>query len=478
MKNNINKLLFIIIYSFITVSFLYAAPINNFIDSVSPAMNSINSGTSDNIIIYFSQDMNIFTINNTGIKVTGNQTGYMSAVVTYDIILKTAVINTDQDFKTGEKIYVNVDSTVKTSGNIPVDAISYNFTAGATRGDGNFTVSNFSGNNLIPDNIFPGDYDNDGNVDLMIFDMDSHTASLFKNDGAGNFILSNTILLDTILVPTFTTGDYDNDGDLDIAYVIGVYGVFDLQVLLNNGDGTFIEGYFGPYNHDRIPDSGMMSCDFNNDGLIDILLFGNGRFFGSVFLLPNLGNGVFSVQGITLTQNICSQNYLIVYAYVNSYAAGDFNNDGNLDILIFSYMNWLNMNGDFEECYSIRSMVNDGNGSFSENAVYSITEGLTVYCTGDFNNDGYTDVLCNGKILLNDGTGLFSIVTSPINGGACAAADFDSDGDLDVAVSEGSGVMLYKNNGNAEFSEPVSFSTGSGPGAICSANFDGDCDID
>ena len=61
-----------------------------------------------------------------------------------------------------------------------------------------------------------GDYDNDGDLDLLITGASSsgYVANLYEND-TGNFVNSSTIL-ERMSNGDVEWGDYDNDGDLDL----------------------------------------------------------------------------------------------------------------------------------------------------------------------------------------------------------------------------------------------------------------------
>lgn len=78
-------------------------PINPYISSVSPSMNAVSVNKSSNITIIFTQDINASTINGANIKVFGYMTGLLPVTIDYNPISKTANINPNQDFKTGEK---------------------------------------------------------------------------------------------------------------------------------------------------------------------------------------------------------------------------------------------------------------------------------------------------------------------------------------------------------------------------------------
>ena len=121
----LKKLILPALFSFFFISYLNAAPINLFISGVSPDINSLNAGRSENIIIYFSQDMDPSTLNSSGIKVNGYETGLMNTVIAYNAPAKTVTIDPVNNFKTGEQINVSINSLVRTAANVPVDPISY-----------------------------------------------------------------------------------------------------------------------------------------------------------------------------------------------------------------------------------------------------------------------------------------------------------------------------------------------------------------
>ncbi len=480
MKNLITKFTLLALFTFCFESYNIAAPVNPFISSVSPGINSVNSGRSENIIIYFSQDMDPSTINSSGIHVSGYESGNMTINIVYNAAAKTAIIDPTADFKTGELISISINSSVKTNLNVNIDPVTYLFNVASPRGDGNFSSVPVSQSNLKPADIVSGDFDNDGFTDLMTFNKDSHTAAFLKNNGFGVFNLNSSFNIDPEEIKSFSAADYDNDGDLDLAFVIGVYGFFDFKIFLNNGNGTFAGGFRDHiYTSGRVGTSQMKSFDIDNDGDIDLLPLSNDRFSGMISILINNGNAVFIPPGRSIGQVICTASYPVA-GEVSSYAFADVNNDGDLDALLVSY------HAEFDEscnciieCLTISVMSNNGHGIFSFSSSYDLPGyGHDIICTGDFDNDGYADVMCKGLFLKNNGAGSFSLIPGSIYSGKGIAGDFESDGDLDIVTLEGNSIMLYKNTGNGTFTAPVNFGTGLSPVALCSGNFDGDCDLD
>jgi Tfp pilus tip-associated adhesin PilY1 len=219
------------------------------------------------------------------------------------------------------------------------------------------------------------------------------------------------------------TGDFNHDGKLDVA-VIGDY----LSVLLGNGDGTFQP----PVNYTALGVT-IAVADFNGDGNLDLVI-GNENNSVSVFL--GNGDGTFQTPKVSSTTGACC----------SFIAVADFNGDHKMDIVVidFSYVSVLLGNG-------------DGTFQAPTDINYDLVLGAQQLAAGDFNNDGKPDVALVGYfggtqnfwILLGNGDGTFqSPLTYPtrIVPGSVAVADFNGDGNLDLAIGgylgSGVGVLL------------------------------------
>ncbi|RPH96938.1 MAG: T9SS C-terminal target domain-containing protein, partial [Calditrichaeota bacterium] len=129
-----------------------------------------------------------------------------------------------------------------------------------------------------------GDYNNDGYMDLFVTNAESAN-KLYTNQGNGSFAVLNNgaISADIALSKGSGWADYDNDGDLDL--IVSANGAGFLY--RNRGDGTFEK----LNNQDLVFFGGnslsMAWGDVNNDGNLDFIVSSSDR---KSLLYQNFGN--------------------------------------------------------------------------------------------------------------------------------------------------------------------------------------------
>jgi enediyne biosynthesis protein E4 len=178
-------------------------------------------------------------------------------------------------------------------------------------GDGTFTRVTV-GPYVDPGPITPGiscaDYDNDGDMDLLVNGKNSN--QLYRNDDADGFTLVAASGLEQGGVSFSSAwGDYDNDGYLDVFITNYDFTSLSPQANLlfhNNGDGTFSQVTEGAVANDRNRSCGCAWADYDNDGDLDLFV-ANG--------VDNTGAGLPPEPG-SLYRNDGSPNHWLILRLV------------------------------------------------------------------------------------------------------------------------------------------------------------------
>lgn len=338
-----------------------------------------------------------------------------------------------------------------------------------------------------------GDYNNDGFEDLYVTCLGPD--HLFKNNGNGTF----TDVTDKAGVsdPRWSTGasfvDYDRDGDLDL--FVANYVDFDINNLpefgqgqtcqyksipvqcgprglkgagdslfRNNGNGTFtdVSKQAGVSDPDGFYGLGVMTSDFDDDGLIDIFVANDST---PNFHYRNNGDGTFKEigfnAGTAVNENGSEQGCMGV-------TAGDYDHDGKIDLFVTNFAD------EYNTLYR-----NDGRNSFTDVSYAAKVAAVSLPHVGwgtkffDYDNDGWVDLfVANGHVypqlpsyrqprLLhrNNRDGTFTEVSAEFNAiltenrasRGVAFGDLDNDGDVDLMITDldGSPQLLRNDNGNA-----------------------------
>ena len=178
------------------------------------------------------------------------------------------------------------------------------------------------------DGIAWGDFDNDGDPDAYLIRFLNSPSVFMRNDGAAGFTnITTPALANTINGHSGASADYDNDGDLDIYTALANYP----NHLLRNSFGTFED--VTPANLALGAHSvGVCWADFDNDGWVD--LFVSTTQLGVNHMFHNNGNGTFTE---------ITAGPLVGTGTNAGIAAGDFDDDGDLDLYVSSYLSRPNL---------------------------------------------------------------------------------------------------------------------------------------
>ena len=328
-------------------------------------------------------------------------------------------------------------------------------------------------------NIIQADYDNDGNVDILVLRgawlgaQGRHPNSLLRNNGDGTFTdVTFAAGLGDVHYPSQTGawGDYDNDGDLDL-YVGNETSralVAPNQLFRNNGDGTFtdVAASAGVMNHSFA--KAVIWGDYNGDRLMDLYVSNSG---GQNRLYRNTGRGTFIDEAPRLGVARPTESFPAWF--------WDVDNDGALDLYVSAYVAGIEhlaagalglpVNVELARLYR-----GTGDGRFEEvSERYGLRQPVAAMGAnfGDLDNDGYPDFylgtgyppyhsLMPSVMYRNRGGREFADITYAggfghlQKGHGVFFADLDHDGDQDVFEQMGGafpgdrfGNVLYENPG-------------------------------
>ncbi len=316
---------------------------------------------------------------------------------------------------------------------------------------------------LNPWETTTGDFNGDGHIDLAVGKVSGKTL-IFLNDGSGGFQeFSN---FDTGKRPyEAKNGDFNNDGVVDLLFAYDWSGSSGIFVSIGNGDGTF-----QPPLYTHVASSYARSVDIgdlDSDGDLDALYSAGGLSTSTTRVLLGNGNGTFQVGGVYATTGLPG-NVVIT----------DLNNDGERDGVVDWTANNDNRGG-------IDVLIGNGNGTFQSPQSIKTGEGTSGTIAGDFNDDGNQDVAVTlwqdfvMKVLLGNGNGTFQSPVSYSTGrypNGSAIADFNGDGSLDVAVGNGYDwtLSVLQNNGDGTFQPPLVYAAGKSPKDVDIGDFNSD----
>jgi len=306
-----------------------------------------------------------------------------------------------------------------------------------------------------------------------------------------NSIIDDTLINNHVLL----TADINNDGFEDVI----IQTVFDMIYFPNNGDGTFnINQPLFDYRSTQ-GNSGIVTADFNNDNLVDFIgverLLINGNLEGKLIFYKQTASGfekiiiadneplmIMEIQTADMDNDndmdlVVNYTGNEIWLYRNEglgtfeapillantaeyygFDINDFNNDGFSDIYLLHANNLIGQN---------TIVLNDAMGGFLEEEILEEIDVVLysdefVVSSGDFNTDGFNDVvLASGAdritIQMNNGNGLSFTETQTLSEmfkvTELLTTDIDLDGDIDIiTVFRGYGkIIWFENDGNGTF---------------------------
>ena len=462
-----------------------------------PGRQQINAPKNGAIQVEFDQFIDPASVNSISFRVFGRWSG--PATGTIDVYENTITFDPAEDFFAGEYVTVSLSKGIKNTLGQPMTfGYSWSFWTRSASASLNLTYVTRYDTRLPTDSwvqpygAYAGDIDNDGWCDLFIPCEQTDDVRIFMNNGAGLYPggFTRKTPADMDIPSPNEAGDFNNNGQIDLAIgnvnnnrvtlmfgngtgdfpsstsltvaevsVRGV-GVLDLNgdgwddivasaktnggktcTFLNNGDGTFAPkvdleaGVAGEW--------GIAVADINNDGIMDVFM---SNYDPPRYVTVLLGNG---------TGGLVAQTPVLTSGQPWMLAAGDLNGDGNVDVCT------ANASGNGVG-------IHFGNGAGGISAVVTKAVGMFPLAidVGDIDGDQDLDLVSSNynsatwTIWENGGTGNFvNPRTIPASSAASCATlhDRDNDGDMDITGLDevDDWVYLYENNATPTDTAPV-----------------------
>lgn len=354
-------------------------------------------------------------------------------------------------------------------------------------GDGTFQAAKNTPAQPDPLSVAAGDFNRDGKLDLAVGNGNFAGVTTLIGNGDGTFQLGgSSAAIDAPSVTSVSTGDFNADGIADVAGV----GPFTNGIVDYMGNGT--TSLTGPvYYGSSVAPTAMLLVDVNGDKKLDLAIVNTvgdvPGGVGSVTIILGVGNGFFQgARAFPVGPGTCANN-----CTTPSIATADFNGDGFLDLVAANQQdNVLDL------------LLGNGDSTFQAHLDFPVTgSSPSSLVIGDFNKDGKMDVAVANQctpnvtcdvsagsisIFLGNGNATFQTAADVSTGGEnpvwIATADFNKDGNLDLAISAAGDctIKVLLGNGNGTFSSALSASLpacGNGMLVVQDFNNDGNMDV-
>ena len=304
-----------------------------------------------------------------------------------------------------------------------------------------------------PLSVAVGDFNSDGNADVVIANFGSDDVSVLMGNGRGYFAAKKTFFAGTSPWSVSVT-DVNGDGNADV--VTANRDSSNISVLMGDGRGNFAAQTTFSVNYSPVS---MGIGDVNNDGNVDVVTANYGN--NNVSVLVGDGQGNFAVP-----------TNFAVGSLPYSVSVADVNGDGNTDVVT------ANTNSN-----DVSVLVGDGLGNFAEQTTFAAGYHPESVSVVDVNRDGKVDMVTaywgGVAVLVGDGRSnfaaptTFALETTPEFVGL---ADVNGDGNADVVTAnyDSNNVSVLVGDDKGSFAEQAIFLVGKAPHSVTFGDFNGD----
>lgn len=296
-----------------------------------------------------------------------------------------------------------VAGDIDNNGTIDLAVVAY--TSGETfwfsnDGDGNFGAGQLVASVAAsgPGSLDIADFDNDGDLDIVIANSDAGNVEVYYNDlvpgGVVAFIKDvNSVSTGATYLFNVSFGDVNTDGNLDIVVVDLYGGVSGIKWYNKDVSGTYIQTSL---TSTIANPSTAMVADMDDDGINDLVL-SSGTTGAAADIVWFQGDGVGGLGAATIIDATQNQAY--------AFTLEDFDNDGDIDIACVAYgnddLNWFE---NLRYTLSVPSLQTDAISMYPNPAKHTInfkglTDNVSVTVTNVLGKTVLTQSLQHGEAI-------------------------------------------------------------------------------
>ena len=271
-------------------------------------------------------------------------------------------------------------------------------------------------NDGIPDMLFAGTGFHGPSVNNSPPQYLNHEyPTMLLSNGVGNYEQINFFELSDHYDHSVSSGDYDNDGDVDVMFVkpghrpqwVEEYGMSVGRILKNNGNGTFeikelietetYDGYQSFEISNQLVPLGITFnkfaselVDINGDGFLDLILGGTKK----------VGSHVLLGDGVDFNNEVIELPGVFNYDFAIDFTIYDYDSDGDKDIIVNRIPD--QDSGEHYEGWYMQILKNErgmfidfSSSDIIDNSFFGGTYWVNFIHIADFDNDGIVELFNN-----------------------------------------------------------------------------------